>query len=59
MNLRSVINITDAMMISMSVPTIITMYILAPEIKRDLCAYAKSKKLAMALNKNWYKKLDA
>ncbi len=58
MNLRSVINITDAMMISMSVPNIITMYILAPEIKKDLCEYAKRHKLAMLINKNWYKKLD-
>ena len=58
MNLRSVINITDAMMISMSVPNIITMYILAPEIKRDLCEYAKRNKLAMLINRKWYKKLD-
>lgn len=58
MNLRSVINITDAMMISMSVPNIITMYILAPEIKRDLCEYAKRNKLAMFINKKWYKKLE-
>ncbi|MBQ3310734.1 alanine:cation symporter family protein [bacterium] len=56
MNLSSVINITDAMMISMSIPNIITMYILAPEIKRDLLAYAKSKNLAASFNKNWYKK---
>lgn len=34
MSVTSVINITDAMMISMSVPNIITMYILAPEIKK-------------------------
>lgn len=58
MSLSSVINITDAMMISMSVPNIITMYILAPEIKRDLCKYAKSKKLAYIFNKNWYKQSD-
>lgn len=39
LNVTSVINITDAMMISMSVPNIIAMYILAPEIKKDLKAY--------------------
>ena len=58
MNLRSVINITDAMMISMSVPNIITMYFLAPEIKRDLCDYAKRHNIAYAFNKNWFKTLD-
>lgn len=58
MNLRSVINITDAMMISMSVPNIITMYILAPEIKRDLCEYAKRYKIAYAFNRKWFAKFD-
>lgn len=41
MNVRSVIEITDAMMIAMSIPNIITLYILAPEIKRDLKAYCE------------------
>ena len=36
MNVKSIIDITDAMMISMCVPNIIVLYILAPEIKRDL-----------------------
>ena len=58
MSVTSVINITDAMMISMSVPNIITMYILAPEIKKDLCEYAKRHKIAWAFNKNWYKKCE-
>ncbi len=39
MNVKSVINITDAMMISMSLPNIITMYILAPEVKKGVKAY--------------------
>lgn len=58
MSVTSVINITDAMMISMSVPNIITMYILAPEIKKDLCEYAKRHKIAWAFNKKWYQKCD-
>lgn len=58
LNLSSVINITDAMMISMSLPNIITMYILAPEIKKDLCEYSKRHKIAMAFNKNWYKHFE-
>ncbi len=39
MNVKSIIDITDAMMISMCVPNIIVLYILAPEIKRDLKDY--------------------
>ena len=58
MNLRSVINITDAMMISMSVPNIITMYLLAPEIKKDLQDYARRHHIAQWFNKKWYEKLD-
>ena len=39
MNVKSVIDITDAMMIALCIPNIIVLYILAPEIKRDLKAY--------------------
>ena len=39
MNVSSILNITDAMMLSMCVPNIIVLYILAPEIKRDLKEY--------------------
>lgn len=39
MNVQSIIDITDAMMVSMCVPNIIVLYILAPEIKRDLRDY--------------------
>ena len=39
MNVQSIINITDAMMVSMCVPNVIVLYILAPEIKRDLKDY--------------------
>ena len=39
MNVQSVIDITDAMMIALCIPNVIVLYILAPEIKRDLKAY--------------------
>lgn len=39
LNVKSVINIVDAMMISTSVPNIIALYILAPEIKKQLKKY--------------------
>ena len=45
MNVKSVIEITDAMMIAMCVPNIIVLYILCPEIKQDLIDYCKRLKL--------------
>ena len=41
MNVKSIIDITDAMMIAMCIPNVIVLYILAPEIKRDLKDYLK------------------
>ena len=41
MNVKSVIDITDAMMIAMTIPNIIVLYILAPEIKKELNDYCK------------------
>ncbi len=45
MNVSSVIEITDAMMIAMCVPNVIVLYILCPEIKQDLIDYCKRFKL--------------
>ena len=41
MNVKSIVEITDAMMIAMCVPNIIVLYILCPEIKKDLKEYCK------------------
>ncbi len=41
MNVHSVIDITDAMMIAMTIPNIIVLYILAPEIKKELNDYCE------------------
>jgi len=41
MNVKSIIDITDAMMIAMSIPNLIALYILAPEIKQDLFDYCR------------------
>lgn len=49
MNVKSVIDITDAMMIALCVPNIIVLYILCPEIKRDLRVYLEKH------NMNWIK----
>ncbi|MDR1167943.1 MAG: alanine:cation symporter family protein [Heliobacteriaceae bacterium] len=53
LNVTSVINITDAMMIAMSIPNIIAMYILAPEIKNDLISYCQKYKVGRLVNKDW------
>ena len=45
MNVSSIINITDAMMLAMCVPNIIALYILCPEIKTDLIEYCKKNKI--------------
>lgn len=39
LNVQSIINITDAMMLAMSIPNLIAIYILAPEIKKGLHEY--------------------
>ena len=39
MNVQSVIDITDAMMIALCIPNVIVLYILCPEIKHDLKLY--------------------
>ncbi len=53
LNVTSVINITDAMMIAMSVPNIIAMYILAPEVKKDLKDYCVKHQLGKLVNRDW------
>lgn len=53
MNMTSVISITDAMMISMSIPNIIVMYILAPEVKKDLKIYCQKYQIGKLVNKKW------
>jgi len=53
MNVTSVINITDAMMIAMCIPNIIAMYILAPEVKKDLKAYCQKHQIGKVVNKDW------
>lgn len=58
MNVESVINITDAMMIAMCVPNIITLYILAPEIKRDLKAYCLKHGVGKTVYGKWFKEAE-
>jgi len=53
LNVTSVINITDAMMIAMSIPNIIAMYILAPEIKKGLAEYCRKHQVGKLINRDW------
>ncbi len=46
MNVQSIIDITDAMMISMCVPNIIVLYILCRDVKSDLRDYCKKYEIA-------------
>jgi len=59
MNVQSVINITDAMMIAMCVPNIIVLYILAPEIKKDLRTYCVKYGIGKWVNRSWFKDAEA
>ena len=46
MNVKSIVDITDAMMIAMCIPNVIALYILCPEIKRDVIEYVKKFKVS-------------
>lgn len=55
MNVKSIIDFTDAGLLAMSIPNIIAIYILVSDIKKDLKTYALKNKLALEFNKTWYK----
>ncbi len=55
MNVGSVIYITDAMMIAMSVPNIIALYILSPEIKEELKLYCATHNIGKYIVPDWIK----
>lgn len=48
MDLKSIIDFSDAMILSMGIPNIIGLYLFAPELRRDVKAYAKKLKAAKA-----------
>ena len=55
MNVQSIIDITDAMMIAMCVPNIIALYILCPEIKNDLKQYCSKYGIGKWIVPDWIK----
>lgn len=58
LNVKSVIYIVDAMMLSTSVPNITAIYILAPEIKFALKQYCKKFDIALKFNSVWFKEKE-
>ncbi len=54
MNVKSIIDITDAMMIAMCVPNIIVLYILAPEVKRELRGYCQRHNVGRWVYPAWF-----
>ena len=55
MNLSSVVNFTDATMLAMALPNLITIFILIKEIKADLIQYCKKHNLITFMTKPWFK----
>ena len=51
MNVKSIIDITDAMMIAMCVPNVIVLYILCKDVKKDLKEYCNTHNIAKWINK--------
>ena len=51
MNVQSIIDITDAMMIAMCVPNVIVLYILCKDVKKDLKEYCNIHNIAKWANK--------
>ena len=59
MNVQSILNITDAMMIAMCVPNIIVLYILCPEVKKELKMYCREHNIGKWIYAKWFEKIAA
>lgn len=55
MNVKTIINLTDSMMLGMAVPNCLVMYIMAKELKIDLIKYCKKYNVGVKFNKVWFK----
>jgi len=56
MNVKTIINLTDSMMLGMAVPNCLAMYFMIKELKVDLIKYCAKHEVALNFNKNWFKK---
>ena len=55
MNIKTIIDLTDSMMLGMAVPNCLAMYFMAKELKFDLIKYCKKYEVGLKFNKNWFK----
>lgn len=55
MNVKTIINLTDSMMLGMAVPNCLALYIMAKELKLDLIKYCKKYEVGTKINKVWFK----
>lgn len=58
MNVKTIINLTDSMMLGMAVPNCLAMYFMAKELKLDLIKYCKKYEVGMKFNRNWFKNVN-
>ncbi len=58
MNIKTIIDLTDSMMLGMAVPNCLAMYFMAKELKFDLIKYCKKYEVGLKFNKNWFEKTD-
>ncbi|MEI8128239.1 MAG: amino acid carrier protein [bacterium] len=58
MNIKTIIDLTDSMMLGMAVPNCLAMYFMAKELKFDLIKYCKKYEVGLKFNKNWFEKID-
>lgn len=56
LNVKTIINLTDSMMLGMAVPNCLAMYFMARELKVDLITYCQKYGVGMKFNKCWFKK---
>ncbi len=56
MNVKTIIDLTDSMMLGMAVPNCLAMYFMAKELKFDLIKYCKKYNVGTKVNSCWFKK---
>jgi AGCS family alanine or glycine:cation symporter len=55
MNVKTIIDLTDSMMLGMAVPNCLALYIMAKELKIDLIKYCQKYEVGKKFNKCWFK----
>lgn len=55
MNIKTIIDLTDSMMLGMAVPNCLAMYFMAKELKLDLIKYCQKYEVGLKFNKGWFK----